>query len=283
MATAYAWAKINLTLDVLGKRPDGYHEMRTVMVSTTLRDTLRVTLGTGEGVRLRTELSYLPTDRRNLAVRAVELFQRETGLDTGGVDITLLKSIPVGAGLAGGSSDAAAVLRLLNEELRAGLSPEQLAEKSAELGADVPYCVLGGTMLAEGIGDKLTPLPPVPEMHLVLCKPRFSVSTAAAFQELDRHRIHNHPDTQGMLAAIAAGDVPGIATRVFNVFEESLARRHRDLREIRRALLDLGALGASLSGSGPTMFGIFPGEADAKRAAAQLRVDYPDTFTVQTR
>ena len=276
--TVPAYAKLNYTLDVLERREDGYHEMRMVMVSADLKDRVTIETDTGGEMRIKTNLRYLPSDGRNLAVRAAVLFQQETGIDLNGADIEIRKNVPVCAGMAGGSSDAAAVLRGLNEMTGAGISLPDLARMGKVLGADVPYCVMGGTMLAEGIGERLTPLRAVPKCHVVICKPRFSTSTAQAFAALDRCKVRNHPDTEGMLAAIERGDLNGIARRLYNVFEPQETKRHKTLRELRSLLIQNGALGACMTGTGPSMFGLFADGRTASRAAAVLRENCQNVY-----
>ena len=220
-----AYAKLNLSLDVLEKRPDGYHEMRMVMQTVDLCDRLRLEIGTGKPLSMRSNLGFLPADGRNLAAAAALRLAEDTGADWGGLSITLDKTIPVCAGLAGGSADAAAVLRGLNALAGLELPPERLEEIGARVGSDVPYCVRGGTVLAQGRGEVLTDLPPLPSCHVVLCKPAFSVPTPELFARLDGIRIRRRPDTAGLLSALAAGDLAGVARRMYNVFEDALPPR----------------------------------------------------------
>lgn len=273
-----AYAKINLTLDVLGKREDGYHEMCMVMESVDVCDELRFT-EKGEGITVKTNLSFLPEDGNNLAAKAAARFAEETGIDVTPLEIEIEKHIPVCAGTAGGSSDAAAVLRWLNRRFEAGLSTEALAALGAKVGADVSYCVGGGTALAEGKGEKLTALPGLPECWLVLCKPGFSVSTPALFAELDKHKIRRRPDTAGVRKALEEGDLVGVARRLYNVFEDVLPPWQRtQVEHIKNTLVSQGALGAAMSGTGPTAFGIFETEALAREACQTLKEEFEDTF-----
>ena len=193
-----AYAKLNLALDVLGRRADGYHEMRMVMQSVTLSDRIRLETGTGRPLRMTTDLGFLPSNEKNLAAVAALRLCEAAGVSSEGLAIDLWKTIPVCAGLAGGSADAAAVLRGLNRLMRLGLSSAELAEIGARVGSDVPYCVRGGTALAEGRGERLTPLPPLPRCHVVLCKPAFSVSTPDLFERIDGERLRRRPDTLGL-------------------------------------------------------------------------------------
>ena len=253
----FANAKINLTLDILRKREDGYHDLQMVMQSVTLADELTVTPAKGAQGEAVSDLHFLPTGGKNLAQMAAAAFRQAAG--TGGeVDVSIRKHIPVCAGLAGGSADAAAVLVAMN---------------------DVPFCVAGGTALAEGRGERLTPLPPLPPCHIVICKPPFSISTPQLFSRVNVRRIVRRPDTAGMTAALEAGDLAGVARRMYNVFEDVLEpRRLAAIREIEGVLIDCGALGASMSGSGPSVFGVFHSERQAQEAKARLEESWRDVF-----
>ena len=271
-------AKINLTLDILRRREDGYHDLQMVMQSVTLADKLTVTPAQGtEGVAA-SDLHFLPTGGKNLAQMAAAAFRAATGLG-GEVDVAIQKHVPVCAGLAGGSADAAAVLHAMNQLTGAGLSPAQLAEIGARVGSDVPFCVLGGTALAQGRGERLTPLPPLPPCFIVICKPPFSISTPQLFSRVNVRKIVRRPDTPGVVAALGAGDLAGVARRMYNVFEDVLdPRRLSELNEIKGVLIDCGALGASMSGSGPSVFGLFKDEVRAQDACRRLRGTYRDVF-----
>lgn len=277
-----AYAKLNLALDVLGRRADGYHEMRMVMQSVTLSDRIRLETGTGRPLRMTTDLGFLPSNEKNLAAVAALRLCEAAGVSSEGLAIDLWKTIPVCAGLAGGSADAAAVLRGINRLMRLGLSSAELAEIGARVGSDVPYCVRGGTALAEGRGERLTPLPPLPRCHVVLCKPAFSVSTPDLFERIDGVRLRRRPDTLGLLGALEAGDLAGVARRMYNVFEDALPpRRAGEIGEIRNSLIQYGALGASMSGTGPTVFGLFRDASAARHACSALRETYRETFLAQ--
>ena len=281
--TVPAAAKLNLTLDVLGKRPDGYHDLRMVMQSVDLADQIRITTGTGRGLEVRTNLSFLPNNEKNLAAAAALKLQERSGRQTGGLAIAIEKRVPVCAGMGGGSSDAAAVLRALNEMLDAGYTSMELASLGMEVGSDVPYCVLGGTALAEGRGERLTPLPPLPPCHVVICKPAFSVSTPELFRAIDGVKLRCRPDTEGVLAALQAGDLAGVARRMYNVFAGVLLpRQAAEVEQIRTALIRCGALGASMSGTGPTVFGLFDNASWAEDAWRELGAVYRDTFLTKT-
>lgn len=276
-----AFAKLNLTLDILRRREDGYHDLQMVMQSIDLADELTITPAEGEGA-MSTTLSYLPSDGRNLAQMAAEAFRNAAGRG-GQVDISIVKRIPVCAGMAGGSSDAAAVLRAMNELTGAGYTPAELARIGEAVGSDVPYCVMGGTALAEGRGERLTPLPPLPPCHAVVCKPPFPISTPQLFSRVDVRKIARRPDTEGVLAALAAGDLTGVARRMYNVFEDVLEpRRQVEINAIKAALIDCGALGAAMTGSGPTVFGLFDDPAAAEQAWERLSGSYQDVFLCRT-
>lgn len=274
-----AYAKLNLSLDVLEKRPDGYHEMRMVMQTVDLCDRLRLETDTGKPLSMRSNLGFLPADGRNLAAAAALRLAEDTGADWGGLSITLDKSIPVCAGLAGGSADAAAVLRGLNQLAGLHLPPERLEEIGAKVGSDVPYCVRGGTALAEGRGEVLTDLPPLPSCHVVLCKPAFSVPTPELFARLDGVRIRRRPDTAGLLSSLAAGDLAGVARRMYNVFEDALPpRRAAEIQRLKTELIQQGALGACMSGTGSALFGLFSDGEAAARARDALALLCPTCF-----
>ena len=274
-----AYAKLNLSLDVLERRPDGYHEMRMVMQTVDLCDRLRLETGTGKPLSMRSNLGFLPADGRNLAAAAALRLAEDTGADWGGLSIALDKTIPVCAGLAGGSADAAAVLRGLNHLAGLHLPPERLEEIGAKVGSDVPYCVRGGTALAEGRGEVLTDLPPLPSCHVVLCKPAFSVPTPELFARLDGVRIRRRPDTAGLLSALAAGDLAGVARRMYNVFEDALPpRRAAEIQRLKTELIQQGALGACMSGTGSALFGLFSDGEAAARARDALALLCPTCF-----
>ena len=252
------------------------------MQSVSLCDEIHLHLGFPGGIRAESGLRFLPNDKGNLAVAAAVAFRQATGQSWTDLRISIEKRIPVCAVTAGGSSDAAAVLRGLNLLTNAGLSLQDLARIGAAVGSDVPYCVLGGTALAQGRGETLTPLPALPACLFVLCKPRFSISTPALFREWDKKRRHLRPDTKGTLAALAQGDLLGIARRTFNVFEGVLPpHQHREIEAIKNTMIQAGALGAAMSGSGPTVFGIFSQASQAQEAWAQLREDYDEVFLAE--
>ena len=273
-----AYAKLNLSLDILRRRDDGYHDLQMVMVSIDLTDTL--TLTPGEGA-MSTNLSFLPADGNNLAQKAASAFRTATGQGEV-LDIHIDKHIPVCAGMAGGSSDAAAVLRAMNERYHTGLSPLELAKIGEQVGSDVPYCVVGGTALVEGRGERVTPISPLPPCYIVVCKPPFPISTPQLFGRVNVKKITRRPDNRGMVAALERGDLRGVAQRLYNVFEDVLEpRHHQTVDEIKATLIEYGALGAVMSGSGPTVFGLYEDEAQAQNAADALRKQYKDVFVCQ--
>ena len=278
-----AFAKLNLTLDILGKREDGYHDLRMVMQSITLADTLTLEENQGEGLRVSANLRFLPTGEKNLAAAAALRFWEALGREPEDLDIRIEKRIPGCAGMAGGSSDAAAVLRALNQRAGEPFSPRELAKIGERVGSDVPYCVLGGTALAEGRGEMLTPLAPLPRCWVVACKPDFPISTPELFAQADRVKLRRRPDTAGLVAALEAEDLGGVARRMYNVFEDVLpARLYTRVAEIKNDLIQCGALGANMSGSGPTAFGLFDRLEAAQEARACLAQRYRDTFLCET-
>ena len=279
--TETACAKINLSLDVTGARPDGYHEMRMLMQSVDLCDEVKISLTRDGEIRIRSNFRFLPTDGRNIAAKAARAFFDAVGEGGLGADITLKKRIPVCAGLGGGSSDAAAVLRALNRMLGSGLPAEKLEELGRGLGSDVPFCVRGGTQLAEGRGERLKRLPDLPDCGVVICKPPFSVSTPELFRRVDGRKGHNRPDTEGMIAAIERGQLPGVAHRLYNVFEDVPGRHRAAAAEIKGLLLDLGAMGAAMSGTGPSVFGLFEDMDRAESARQALSSRWRDCFAAR--
>lgn len=260
--TLKALAKINLGLDVLGKRDNGYHDVRMVMQTIYLYDNVTLTKTEEAGIQLETNLFYLPVDENNIAYKAAKMLMDEFEIK-GGVRITLEKHIPVAAGMAGGSSNAAAVLVGMNRLFSLGLNQEQLMERGVVLGADVPYCVMRGTVLAEGIGEVLTPLSPLPKCYILIAKPGISVSTKVVYEKLDAEIITNHPDIDGILEGLENQDIHKIANSMGNVLERVTIEDYPVIETLKQAMKEAGALNAMMSGSGPTVFGIFE---DRKRA-----------------
>lgn len=266
--TKYANAKINLTLDVLGKREDGYHDLKMIMAEIPMADTIMLTKQ--NEITVCTNMSFLPNNEKNIAFRAAKLFFEETGL-AGGVDIRIDKKIPVSAGLAGGSSDAAAVFHGLNELYEAGLSLERLQQMGNQIGKDIPFCLQGGVALAEGTGERLTALPGLPHCWIVLIKPRFiNVSTKEIFTSLKASNLELHPDTLGAIQAMENGDLQGLSRRMYNVLEEVTVKKHPLISELKSVMLEEGALGSVMSGSGPSVFGLFDSPKCAEKAKNRL-------------
>ncbi len=260
--------KINLTLDVLGNFANGYHDLQMVMSEVKLFDEITITKQ-GQGIALEIDQPELPVDERNLAYKAVALLKEEFALKEG-IHLSLKKTIPVAAGMAGGSADAAGVLKGMNQLFQLGLTLEELQVRGLKLGADVPFCLLGGCALAEGVGERLTSLKPLPQAYLVLVKPDFSVSTPWVFSQIDREVIQQHPDTRGILAAIEEGELAAIADKLCNVLELVTVKAYPVIQEIKDCLEGAGALKALMTGSGPTVYGIFAKEDTAQGAAQAL-------------
>ncbi len=276
-ATYKSYAKINLSLDVLGRMENGYHQVKMVMQTVSLYDTVTVETRPESEIKLRTNLSFLPSGPENLAYRAAELFFAETGIE-GGADITLAKHIPVGAGLAGGSGNCAVVLRALNRLYGAGLSTRRLCLMGEKLGADVPYCILGGTRLAEGIGEKLSPLPRLPFCHILLVKPAFSISTKSVYEKIDSRSDYRRPDTEQVIHGLKNRSIRDIAKGMGNVLEEVSLSDYPVLGELKDKLIECGAAAAQMSGSGPTVFGIFTDRRKAEEAKNKLWGKYKTVY-----
>lgn len=269
-----AYAKLNISLDVVGKREDGYHDMVMVMQTVSLCDELTIRLTDGGGQRALSDLRFIPGDERNLAVRAARQFLAAVGQAGQGFEILIKKRIPVGAGMAGGSADAAAVLRGMNRLYGAPFGVGELETMAAQIGSDVAFCVAGGTALAQGRGELLSPLPDMPRCSFVICKPAFSISTPELFRRLDSAPMRHHPDTAGILESLKSGELGGICRRLYNVFEDINDRRMKTVGEIKSRLLDCGADGAVMTGTGSAVFGIFSDKALARRAQAELSREY---------
>lgn len=265
-----ALGKINLGLDVLGRRPNGYHDVRMVMQTVYLYDQILLEKTDKEGISLETNLFYLPVNENNLAYRAAKMLIDEFAIKEG-VHISLEKHIPVAAGMAGGSSNAAAVLYGMNRLFQLGLTDQELMDRGVQLGADVPYCIMRGTVLAEGIGEKLTPLPAMPKCHVLLAKPPISVSTQKVYEKLDAQEVTEHPDIDGILLGLQTGDLEKITSSMGNVLENVTITEYPQIESIKDVMKEEGALNAMMSGSGPTVFGIYDDKMLARRAAARIR------------
>ncbi|HAJ73283.1 MAG TPA: 4-(cytidine 5'-diphospho)-2-C-methyl-D-erythritol kinase [Lachnospiraceae bacterium] len=265
-----AMAKINLGLDVIRRREDGYHDLRMIMQSIYLYDQIEMEKTQEPGIHFCTNRSYLPTDNSNLAVKAAKLLMDEFQIREG-VKIDLAKNIPVAAGLAGGSTDAAAVLVGLNQMFDLRISEKELMRRGASIGADIPYCIMRGTALAEGIGDKLTRLDAMPMCHILIARPGVSVSTRFVYSNLHLEEVDHHPDIDGMIEAIGRGSLSGITDRLENVLESVTINKYPIIRQLKEKMISCGAMGALMSGSGPTVFGIFKDKQEAAFAADQIR------------
>ncbi len=265
-----ALAKINLGLDILRKREDGYHEVRMIMQTIQMYDVLEMRKVKKPGISLSVNYPYIPSDERNLVYKAAKLLMDEFQVKEG-VEIRLEKFIPVAAGMAGGSSDAAAALVGVNRLFKLGLSEKDLMERAVNIGADVPYCVMRGTALAEGIGEKLTRIAQVPDCFVLIGKPGINVSTKAAYESLQLDQIQTHPDIDGMIRDIESGDLRAMTEKMENVFEPGIIGRYPVIGEIKALMEEHGALRAMMSGSGPTVFGIFDDRKKMEEAAAVLR------------
>lgn len=265
-----AMAKINLGLDIIGKREDGYHEVRMIMQTIRMYDVLEIRKKSSPGIFLSTNLPYIPCDERNLVYKAAKILMDEFHVEEG-LSMKLTKSVPVAAGMAGGSSDAAAAFVGVNRLFHLGLSQEELMKRAVQVGADVPYCVMRGTALAEGIGEKLTRLPDLPGCYILIGKPGINVSTRTAYENLDLNEIRRRPDIDGMICDIKNKDLYSMTGKMENVFEPGIMAKYPVIREIRDLMEKQGALKAMMSGSGPTVFGIFDDAGKMQNAARALK------------
>lgn len=265
-----ARAKINLGLDVVRKREDGYHEVRMIMQMINLYDKITLRQRTEPGITVSTNLSYLPVNEDNLVYRAAKMLMDEFQV-SGGLEIVLQKYIPVAAGMAGGSSDAAAVMVGVNRMFHLGLSKKQLMERGVKIGADVPFCIMRGTALAEGIGEKLTTLPAMPHCSLVIAKPKVHVSTKFVYGNLKADEITEHPDIDGQVQALRDNDLEQIVAKMGNVLETVTIPAYPVIDKIKQTMIRHGAMGAMMSGSGPTVFGVFEREEQAKEVCRLLK------------
>lgn len=267
-----AYGKINLGLDVVRRREDGYHEVRMIMQTVRVYDAIELNRTEEEGIRLSTNLYYLPDNENNLGYRAAKLLMDEFGIRDG-VEIKMKKFIPVAAGMAGGSSDAAAVLFGANKMFGLGLSKQELMERGVRLGADVPYCIMRGTALSEGIGEILTPLPPMPQCRVLIAKPAISVSTKHVYESLNLPSLgaEAHPDIDAMRAAIEKKDLSGVVSQLGNVLETVTIPENPVIQTLKDKMMEMGADGSLMSGSGPTVFGLFTNQTAAQAAYEELR------------
>ena len=264
-----ALAKINLGLDILGKREDGYHEVRMIMQTIQMYDVLEIEKKKEPGIVLTTNIPYVPTDERNLVYKAAKMLMDEFKIKDG-VNIYINKRIPIAGGMAGGSSDCATTLMGINQLFELGLSKEELMERGVKLGADVPYCVLGGTAIARGIGEVLTPLPAPADCHVIIAKPPVSVSTAYVYGHIKPLEITKRPDIEAMAQSIKDGDLKKMASLIYNVMEDVTVGEYPIISEIKHVMLDNGALNSIMSGSGPTVFGLFDDKEKAQQCVKTL-------------
>jgi len=280
--TSLAHAKINLSLDIVSKMADGYHNLRTVMQTVGLSDEITIECTPGDGISVDAGRPYLPGDERNIAAKAALAFFEYTGIEGYSTHITVNKNIPVCAGLGGGSTDGACVLRLMDEMFETKLGYKSLETLGNTIGSDVPFSILGGTKLAEGRGEKLTDLPPLPFCYVVICKPPFSFSTPELFGYVKCDKIRARPDTDGLIKALESGDLGGVARRMYNVFEDVIPHGKPEIMEIKGIMLDSGALGSVMTGSGPTVFGLFDSRDNANAAYRRLIIDYKECYLTET-
>ena len=272
--TEQAFAKLNISLDVVGRRDDGYHDLVMVMQTISLCDEITLTLKETPGIEASCNFHYIPTDERNLAVKAAGCFLHAAGMTDQGVTVRVKKNIPVGTGMAGGSADAAAVLRGMNRLFGMPFGRQDLETMAQEIGSDVAFCVAGGTALAKGRGEILQDLVPFPACTILVCKPDFSISTPELFRKLDQAPVRIRPDTEGLLAALERQDLRGICMRMYNVFEDVDDRRMRTVKEIKSTMLDHGALGTVMTGTGSAVFGVYTEETGAQNALDALKKEY---------
>lgn len=274
-------AKINFSIDVVGKREDGYHLVEMIMQTIDLYDVITLCETPGKGIAIKCSGGIVPSDSRNIAYKAADLIIKRCGIEKG-VKIDIEKRIPVGAGMAGGSCNAAGVLVGLNRLWNLGLSVEELKQLGLELGADVPFCIEGGTALAQGIGEKLTPLKDVKDVWIVVCKPNFSVSTAEAYKSLKLDSMGTRPDTGRLLGYIEKNDIKALAGGMVNVLESVTQSRYSVIAHIKDKMMHQRALGSIMTGSGPTVFGIFKNFEDAHKAESKLKAMWEQTYLVKT-
>lgn len=278
-----AYGKINIGLDVLRKRSDGYHEVKMIMQTVSLYDRITITrLEDSSDIELETNLSFLPTNDNNIVYKAAKLLKDEFSIQDG-LAIKLEKHIPVAAGMAGGSTDAATTLELLNTMFSLGLSKEDLMKRAVTLGADVPYCILKGTALSEGIGEVLTPLTPIMPCYILIVKPPIHVSTKFVYENLKLDELEAHPDIDVIVDAIHAGDVYAMANNMGNVLESVTEETYPVISSIKQLMIENGAISSLMSGSGPTVFGIYDNEDAIHDAATFFKLNYPSYRTYVTK
>ena len=275
-----SYAKVNITLDVVGKREDGYHLLKMIMQNIDIYDVITIEK-IESGIEITCNKPYVPTDERNLAYKAAKLF-KDTFNITSGVSINIKKNIPVAAGLAGGSTDCAAVLKIMNKLFQVNADNEKLMELGVKLGADVPYCINGGTALCEGIGEILTPLKPFKNHIIVLVKPPFGVSTKDVYKNFDLGRVKNHPETDKVITYMNEDNLYEVAKNMKNLLENVTLKKHKVISSIKSEMESLGAIKAMMSGSGPTVFAFFDDMMKAQRCYDEMKKKYNDTFITRT-
>lgn len=275
-----AYGKVNITLDVVGKREDGYHLLKMIMQNIDIYDVITIEK-IESGIEITCNKPYVPTDERNLAYKAAKLF-KDTFNITSGVSINIKKNIPVAAGLAGGSTDCAAVLKIMNKLFQVNADNKKLMELGVKLGADVPYCINGGTALCEGIGEVLTPLKPFKNHIIVLVKPPFGVSTKEVYKNFDLGRVKNHPETDKVISYMSEDNLYEVAKNMKNLLENVTLKKHKVISSIKSEMESLGAIKAMMSGSGPTVFAFFDDMMKAQRCYDEMKKKYNDTFITRT-
>ena len=275
-----AYAKVNITLDVVGKREDGYHLLKMIMQNIDIYDVITIEK-IESGIEITCNKPYVPTDERNLAYKAAKLFKNTFNI-TSGLSINIKKNIPVAAGLAGGSTDCAAVLKIMNKLFQVNADNEKLMELGVKLGADVPYCIDGGTALCEGIGEVLTTLKPFKNHIIVLVKPPFGVSTKEVYKNFDLGRVKNHPETDKVIAYMNEYNLYEVAKNMKNLLENVTLKKHKIISSIKSEMESLGAIKAMMSGSGPTVFAFFDDMMKAQRCYDEMKKKYNDTFITRT-
>lgn len=275
-----AYGKINIALDIVGKREDGYHLLEMIMQSIELYDEIQVEI-IREGIEIKCNKHFIPTDGRNLAYKAAELFIKNYNIKSG-VSIDIVKNIPVAAGLAGGSTDCATVLKLMNKLFEINASDEELMKLGVTLGADVPYCIKGGTALCEGIGEGVTPLDSFKNHIVVLVKPPFGVSTREVYKNFDIDKAKIHPNTRELISKMKENDLYYVANNMKNLLENVTLRKHKSIYGIKEIMISKGALGSMMSGSGPTVFGLFDDILLAQKCYDEMKSKYNDVFLSRT-
>ena len=275
-----AYAKINIALDVVGKREDGYHLLRMIMQTIDLYDTIEIEK-IDSGINLKCNKHYVPTDERNLAYKAAKLFKETYSIDDG-VDINLDKNIPVSAGLAGGSTDAAGVLKLMNKMFNVNADDDELRVLGLKLGADVPYCISGGTALCEGVGEQITQLKQFKDKILILIKPPFGVSTKEVYKNFDLSRVIFHPKIEELIEKMESDDIYFVANNMKNLLENVTLKKHRVISSIKEEVKLNGSIGTMMSGSGPTVFAFFDDMLKAQMCYDNMKKKYKDVFITRT-